>query len=249
MKIEKLNRAEGEVAFHDWMENGHIPVEISNDYQRIRKELNSDYKSIFNSLSSEKNRKAYLIDLKMGLKVYELLSAIPEFNLSHAADADVWRYMTVVVAPDPVYRRWTIKEPGPNTLDERFWKKGARLWYRVVWRYIHLSWQGSYEKTYDLLTKPQFNADIILNLTDRVGKEGTSAETTREIMKYYGSIPNYAISAYSKKLEGDLTLFRVVMKLHLAKSLIVDPCLYMGGPSEYVKSLFKQTGFNLDEYQ
>lgn len=248
MKIEKLNRAEAEVAFHDWMENGHVPVNVSVEYQKLRKELVTAYNNIIKSLSSGNSRETYFIDLKMGLKVYELLAGISGFNLTHAADDDVWRYLTVIVAPEPVYKRWTIKNPGANTLDERFWKRGVRIWYRTIWRYIHLSWQGSSERTYELLKKEQFNSDIILNLTDRVGKEGTSTETAREIMKYYGSIPNYAITAYSRKLDGDLTLFRAVLKLHLAKSLIVDPCLYKGGPAEYVKSLFEQTGFILDEY-
>ena len=45
-----------------------------------------------------------------------------------------------------------------------------------------------------------------------------------------------------KKHDKHSTLFRTVMKLHTARSMVMDPALCLGGPMEYVRSLYRDAG-------
>ena len=53
------------------------------------------------------------------------------------------------------------------------------------------------------------------------------------------------IRQYNERLDGNLSLFRIVMKLNTVKSLVVEPDLYEGGASGYVKSLFRQANIEV----
>lgn len=237
MKIEKLNRAQAEITYEKWLSSDRPVFDVSNDYEKLRQDLHERYRLAKSKIFSEDNRKEYLIDVYFGIEIYECLSTYSSFNLNALADEDVWRYIAVIVAPDIIYDKW-----GDNA--DRYWKRGTRIWFRALWWYIHLSWQGSSDSTLDMLIKPQFNADVVLNLVERIGKYGTYIETIREIMRYYSQIPNYLISGYNRSQEGNMNLFRAIMKMHTAKSLIIDPNLCDGGVPSYVEAIFKETGFD-----
>ena len=67
-------------------------------------------------------------------------------------------------------------------------------------------------------------------------------------MYFYSMIPDDTLKDLNDRLkekDKHASLFRTIMKLNTARTMSIDPSLYLGGPMEYVKSLYRETGVNL----
>lgn len=211
------------------------------DYANYFDTLPNEYKEIRNSLidfNMEIEIKEYLKDLDFGLYLYEYFLSKPWFNLSLAANYDFWRYICIKVVPDIIYIRH-------KDIPSYYYEKNVRMYIPTLWWYIHMSWQGDKNSTYNVLLNN--STDTIQSLVERPGKKGVHLETYRSIIKYFSNVDKkyrtYKKEIYNYKnevfIEKDYILFRQVMVLHTAKSLVINPDLYNGGPEAYVEMLFK----------
>ena len=237
MIIKTLNRSESQIAMKDWLENYPALPQIEGEYIKVRNEIQNFFKKTVEECPSDITRKDYYIDAHVGILLYDYLWRQPGFNLRAAANDDFWRYLSIKVVPDIVADRW-----GKDN-ESHYWSKPARIWLRSIWWYVHLSWQGDMMTTAKVLESPCFTTDNILNLEERTGRNGTFINVYRYIMYYYSRIPQETLENYDKntKKQSD-GLFRIVMKLNTAKSMVIDPALFLGGEKEYVKSLFLDAG-------
>ena len=67
-------------------------------------------------------------------------------------------------------------------------------------------------------------------------------------MYYYSKLDQREINTFNdrvKKYDKHATLFRTIMKLNTARTLVIDPALYSGGADEYVKSLYREAGVKI----
>lgn len=193
------------------------PRQVKTHFATLRKII-MDEKEAF--LKDEKKKiNSYDFDLHMGLILYRLLKEEYGFNERLAAQDEVWRYLSLEVFPDLVYERF-----GMN--DQRFYKGTRRIWLKSIWWYIHLSWQGTEEETFEILKDN--SADEILQLLDRSGSGGYRLELTREIMRQYRFHVNSRIPQ----------LFRRILKLNTARLNMIEPSLVEGGVETYVADLY-----------
>jgi len=237
MILKTLTRAEAKDAMERWRANKLELPSIESDYIKIREELQRFNKKVRTDCLTRKVKQDYYIDVHFGLLVYEYLGRVIGFNLRTAANDNFWRYLSVNVVPDIVAERW-----GEDN-DEHYWSKPARIWLRSIWWYVHLAWQGDATTTAKVLDSPCFSTDSILNLEERTGRKGTYIDVYRYIMYFYSHISLARIEDFnSGKKNRHETLFRAVMKLHTAKSIVVNPTLSLGGDKEYVRNLFLDLG-------
>ena len=226
-------------AMKNWIDSkGSVP-ELTGDYLLLRETIENLASTI---KSNNKEGSDYYIDIHMGLGLYHYLSQQKGFSLRAAADDDFWRYISLIVAPHIVAERWGLENA------DHYWRKGSRIWFRQIWWYIHLSWQGDIENTEGVISSSNFSTDTILNLAERTGRNGTYIDVYRYIMYYYSILDSDEIEAFNdrvKKYDKHATLFRTVMKLNTARTLVIDPALYLGGANEFAKSLFREAGVNI----
>ena len=153
--------------------------------------------------------------------MYETLNNKYGMNVRLASTAGIWRYLSVCVVPDLVEKRYGTDHP------DRFWKKPKRLWLRVLWWYIYLSWQGTARQTIEVLKDN--STDEILQLVDRCGRGGYRVELYRAMMKKHGELD----PVERRRNE----LFRKMMVLNTARVQVVEPALVDRGEEGYVDSL------------
>ena len=238
MIIKTLKRTECPQYMKEWAENApHLP-KIDEEYKKLREDIwEFDNKVRQDCDEIGEVKKDYYIDVHMGLLLYDYLWKIDGFNLRVAADDDFWRFLSLKVAPNVVARRWGLDN------ESHYWTRATRIWFRCIWWYIHLSWQGDMDKTERVLNSSCFTTDSVLNLVERTGRKGTYISVYRMIMYFYSTISMENLSEYKKgtKSQED-DLFRVVMRLNTAKSMVIEPALYDGGEEGYVRSLYKDAG-------
>lgn len=112
------------------------------------------------------------------------------------------------------------------------------MWPKTSWWYIHLSFHESLEVTRLILLSKNFNSDTIQGIVERTGKKGTFVEVYRELIFQYYNLDYSTIVKFKKQLSlGSDSLFRAIMRLNTARSLVTDPCLCKDGVEGYVKSL------------
>ena len=164
---------------------------------------------------------AYQVDYVFGLKLYALLNNKYGMNLRIATNTGVWRFLSIMVVPDIISMRYGTDHP------DRYWKKPKRLWLRVLWWYIHLSWQGDDAST--AKTLEDNSTDEILQLVDRCGRGGYRVELYRELMRQHAEI-DLTLRRKSK-------VFRKTMVLNTARTQVMEPLLVDGGAKEYITEL------------
>ena len=239
MQIKELNRERSKAAMKSWVDShGKLP-EVKGDDLLFRETIENLSKAIH---ADNANDVDYYTDYHIGLGLYHYLSQQKGFSLRAAANDDFWRYTSLIIAPHIVAERW-----GMNN-DDHYWQKGTRIWFRQMWWYTYLSWQGNLESTESVLSSENFSTDTILNLVERTGRNGTYINVYRYIMYYYSILDPYIIKDFNdrvKKYDKHATLFRTIMKLNTAKTLVIDPSLYLGGEDEFAKSLFKEAGVTI----
>lgn len=161
----------------------------------------------------------YEFDLRMGLVLYEVLNTYYSFNERIAARDEIWRFLALEILPDFIYERYGVS-------DDRYYKRSSRVWPKAIWWYIHLSWQGTSEQTYEILKGN--TADEMMQLVDRSGTGGFRIELTRELMRQHYLAENKPAQ-----------VLRRILKLNTARLNIVEPSLVEGGVEAYVTDLYK----------
>ena len=225
MEWEVLDKEQSRVIFEDFCSSGNVTC--PDGYKTIRNELCQMFDETLSEIGIDpediqtKNN-AYQVDYIYGLKLYVLLTEKYHMTLRLAATEGVWRFLSVKVVPDIIALRYGKDHP------DRFWKKPKRLWLRVIWWYIYLSWQGDEKSTADVLKNN--STDEIAQLVDRCGRGGYRVSLYREFMKKYSELD------VSERREKDI--FRKTMKLNTARVQVIEPALVDGGERQYVDDLY-----------
>lgn len=173
---------------------------------------------------------SYQVDYLFGLKFYQLVNERYNMSIRAASTDGVWRFLSTCVVPDLVEMRYGLDHP------DRFWKKPKRIWLRVIWWYIHLSWQGDEQSTREILKDN--STDEILQLVDRCGHDGYRVDLYREIMKQYARM-----DASTRRKDQ---IFRRMMVLNTAKVQVIEPELVDGGEPQYVDDLRGYFGYGTE---
>lgn len=229
MKWKTLNKSQALAVLYDNFDEYGEPLQNRAELKGEEKKLEESlFRAYSDALDENNDRRDYGTDLSFGLRLFALFNT-PHYKMTlyEAADADIWRYISVIIAPDIIMDRWH-KEGNRIPLDH-FCTKAQRIYFKSLWWYIYLSWQESEEETKQVLLGN--STDTILNLVERSGQTGYEPEVYRAII-YKFSDPGGSLPAH----QADL--FRKVMKLHTAWSANVEPSLYSGGIPGYVKELF-----------
>lgn len=211
-----------------WMAYDVSTSSYDESYSAFRKELLSVFKATLAEADGKlTNRSKYMIDLKVGLKLYQLMPLGKDFSIIQANDDDLWRYISVKVMPDITY----IRNPDPDKgsvhmAHKRFYSHTRRIWLKTLWWYIHLSWQGTPEATYEVL-KDNF-VDNINKLIETPGR-GYRLSLFRNMMLEYSKTGPH----HSKD-------FAAFTKLNNAKCVSVEPELTAGGVSVYAQQLLAE---------
>ncbi len=237
MKIIEFSRESARKAFGLWKSSHELPV-LNSDYIPLRTDLTDMFYSIRKEVTED--RTEYMTDVLYGLKLYEYFGQKAWFNLRLAANDGFWRYIAVAVIPNIVGERWGDHK------ENYFWKQSNRLWPKTAWWFIHLSWHISSDETKKILTQKHFNSDTIQGIVERTGKKGTYVEVYREIIHQYSLLDYSIILKFKKQMSlGSDSLFRAIMRLNTARSLVTDPCLTQDGVSGYVKTMIDELTINL----
>lgn len=163
-----------------------------------------------------------LIDVRVGLRLYQLLNKDIGFTVANANDDNVWRYLSMVVFPDITYCRYPNPAKGDGRINsKRFYAHTRRIWLKTVWWYVYLAWQGTEAATFRVLKKNGSN--IISHFIERPGR-GYRVQLFRDMML-----------AYSRRPDGDRTdkLFRSLTKMNVVKCRNMEPELAAGGGVRY----------------
>lgn len=207
-----------------WQINDVSASEFDPSYTELRKEL----LEVFNStLIETQGKMTYLVDLRVGLKLYQLMPLGKTFSMIQANDDDIWRYISVKVMPDITYLRYPEPKQGDVRINrKRFYAHTRRIWLKSLWWYIHLSWQGNAQNTFEILKDN--GIDNINKLIETPGR-GYRLELFRSMVK-----------AYYKTRPHRVKDFAAFTKLNNAKCVSVEPELTCGGVDVYAESLLEE---------
>lgn len=215
-------------------------------YKPVRLEVVNTFKK---ALEENGNKVSYDLDLKVGIKLYEIMSLNKGFDVVKANDDDIWRYISVCVMPDLTFIRYPnqgsdveiLREYIPNLSypkavqtekdsmrlkKKRFYSHTRRIWLKTLWWYIHLGWQNTSEVTYEVLKNNGTN--IISHFIERPGRG------------YREHLFRCMLYAYSQLSEQKDETFRAAAKLNLAKCVSIEPALSLGGEEKYSEKLFEE---------
>lgn len=193
------------------------PIKVIEEYESLREELLKARDKIFDKKGYDySNKLDYTFDLLYGIKLYSILNELTGFTNRAATNDDVWRYLSIRVIPDIVHSRWGLN-------DARYFKTPRRIWLKTIWWYIHLSWQGTKQETYEILKDN--TTDTIVQLVERPNI-GYYVDLYRELMKQYSNID-----------DSSRKIFRRAMKLNTARLITTSPELIDGGIKQYVREL------------
>jgi hypothetical protein len=221
MKITPLTKQQAQQLWADGSSIDPVTPDIlTSDEREIRTSIEH-----FIALDRSSSLHAYELDLELGLELYtKILSFDRGMTLRMAANDSVWRQITLRIVPDIVAIRWPADDDGIFPAG-RFWKQPQRNWFKAIWWYIHLSWQGSRDATLDRLKKG--STDSIMQLVDRAGTSGYRLDFTRALMARIGD-------------PVSVEMFRKVLKLHTARMRCLEPTLHPGGIASYVDDLITE---------
>jgi hypothetical protein len=219
--IGELSRKDAAEKFAELSKRDFENLSFPKGSDEFRKDIIECSDSIKNTIA-ESSGSMYEYDLRLGLYFYKKINEVYSFSERDASQDGKWRYISLVLLPDVVYSRWTANET-------RFFSHPTRIYFKSLWWYIHLSWQGSEEKTFEILKNN--TTDDVVQLVERIGSLGYRIDLYREIMNYYG---NLEVSRKGRSA----SIFRKVMKLNTTRGKMIEPALHNGGTRGYVKELF-----------
>lgn len=191
------------------------PGTLTTDYAQIRQALESSL-AVLATVKMARGR----YDVEAGLALYRVLAS-HGFGLRQASADGFWRHLSLDVLPDVVAERWEDHQP------TRFWSNRSRIWLRVVWWFVHLSWQGNEQDTRDVLAG--VTTDDMVQLVERPGRHGFRIELCRAIMR-----ARCVCRARSTGSER----FRELMTLNTVKVVMTEPQLHEKGFDGYVAGLY-----------
>ncbi len=244
--LDNMNDTEFYDQLRHWAHYDVPEDNYNSGFKAIREKIVEEFKD---SLKSSNYRINYILDLRVGLKLYEVLNIENSFSIIQANDDDIWRYLSVCVMPDLTFIRYPnlnedveiLRESIPNLSyaigikteqdsvrikKKRFYSHTRRIWLKTLWWYVHLGWQGNTKKTYDVLKNNGTN--IISHFIERPGR-GYREDLFRCMLYRYSLLPE----------QKDST-FRAAAKLNLAKCVSMEPALADGGEMQYSKDLFEE---------
>lgn len=233
MDWKEISKEEGSDRFDDYCKSKE--VKCPEEYKKLREEILNLFVCTLSEIGidpediNSKNY-AYQVDYIFGLKFYQLLNNSYNMSIRAAATDGIWRFLSICVVPDLVEMRYGLDHP------DRFWKKPKRVWLRVIWWYIHLSWQGDEDTTKEILKDN--STDEILQLVDRCGRDGYRVDLYREIMKQYA-----AMDTTERRKDQ---IFRRMMVFNTAKVQAIEPALVDGGETRYVDDLCEYFGYGTE---
>ena len=248
-EIEAIDNM-GDQEFYDMLEHWAVYDVDDNNYAAPYKPIRDDLVSTFKeALESGNNKINYILDLKVGIRLYELMNPDNGFDLVYANDDDIWRYISVRVMPDITFIRYPnqifdievlrdhipelsyaigvkTEKDSMRIKKKRFYSHTRRIWLKTLWWYIHLGWQGNSADTYKVLENNGTN--IISHFIERPGR-GYRTALFRKMLYAYSLLPEQRDS-----------IFRAAAKLNLAKCVSVEPELTIGGEAAYAENLFNE---------
>ena len=218
-QYDSMNDVEFQNLIDHWTK--YDTIENDETYASFRSALLSTFK---NALLETGGKMTYLVDLRVGICLYQLLPLSNDFSVITANDDDIWRYISVIVMPDITYLRYPDPAKGDIRINQkRFYCGTRRIWLKTLWWYIHLSWQGSAETTFEVLKN---------NATDNINKLIETPGKGYRLSLYRNIIREYSETGPHKAKQ-----FAAITKLNNVKCLSVEPELIVGGEKEYVKQL------------
>lgn len=201
MNLKTLSKDSAKIELYRYFNN-----DLSENYFD---NLDDDYKVIRSRILNFHNEiseyKDYEYDLNLAIKIYDYFNSENWFNETIASNYDFWRYICVKVVPDIIYKRH-------GKVESYYFEKNVRMYIPTLWWYIHMTYQGDINKTYNSLKN--FNTDYILQLVERPGRDGTYLLITRTIIMKISQLPKEELN----KTIGSANLFRRIMIQHTAKS-------------------------------
>lgn len=212
-----------DIEFQDLIEHWKAYDTIDNDpsYGVFRETLLKAFKE---ALEESGGKLTYLLDLRVGICLYQLMPICSDFSIISANDDDIWRYISVKVMPDITYLRYPDPAKGDVRINsKRFYRGTRRIWLKTLWWYIHLSWQGSAESTFAVLKD---------NATDNINKLIETPGKGYRLNLYRNIVREYSETAPHKAKD-----FAAITKLNNAKCISVEPELIHGGECAYAKQL------------
>jgi hypothetical protein len=156
------------------------------------------------------SKPSYLFDLTVASALYSELG-LYGFNARSASKDCVWHYFSFRLFADVLINRW-----GKNK--ERFFSRSDRIYLKSCWWYFHLCWQGDVDSTMQKIRF--FTTDDISQLVERPGI-GYRLDFTRELVRQLDNSKN----------------LRAILKLHTARSVVIEPSLTDGFLQGYVSRL------------
>ena len=195
-------------------------------YREMRDSLIGLFDDADSACISLSNR-AYDFDLTLAISLYEYMQGLG-MTVIEASNDGIWRYIQMKVIPDQIHRRW---KPTDGQINEsRYWKRPWRIYLKILWWYVHLSYNESLDYTREMLKNNSSND--ISQLVERSG-EGYRIEYTREIMRRFGLL--------EPGQHGKDTLSHILMMNNVLCTR-VDPELNGQSIEEYVDGIFKRCG-------
>ena len=152
-------------------------IESDPSYTEFRRKLLDSFKD---ALSESGGKMTYLLDLRVALCLYQLMPLGKDFSIIAANDDDIWRYISVKVMPDITYLRYPDPAKGDIRINsKRFYRGTRRIWLKTLWWYVHLSWQGTENRTFDVLKD---------NATDNINKLIETPGKVYRLSLYFAAI-------------------------------------------------------------
>lgn len=226
INIKGIGRKEAVLEWNRLEESQWTLPSLTAEYAQIRKDINDINNEI---IARGIKIKSYEYDARFAISLYWYFISIGISSLRIAANDNFWRYLSLVVVPDIVKKRWAKSEAEEGKMVDHFFARSNRIWLKNMWWYVHLSFQGDKEKTEEVLLTKDFSTDTILNLVERTGREGTNVELYRVIMEKYA---HEAIHSNNS--------FRKMMVMNTVKSHVVEPMLCRGGIEGYVDQIIDE---------
>ncbi len=221
-EIDKLSAPAFDDLVARW--SNYIVDDFSDEYAELRDKIIAVYREA-------KSKGGYETDLIVGLALYKELNPENGFSFVMASDDDIWRYLSCKVFPDITYERYPnpekeIREKGGHLNHKRFYSHTRRIWLKTLWWYVFLSWQGTSEKTYEVLKS--FGTDTISDLIERTG-QGYRLALYRQLMESYSRVENKSSDLFNK-----------IQKQNLVDCRTTEPALVKNAEKGYVENLFNQ---------
>lgn len=233
MEWEKMKKKCAEDYFNEMFEENQNPLaHYSTKYQDLRILIMKAYKESLEELEIDSKelsnyKNIYKFDCIFAIKLYNIfLDGEYKIKERIASNDGVWRYIQLCVVPEIIVDRW-----GKDNKD-RFYKVSRRLYLKILWWYVYLSWNNNLDETKKIIIDDVNTSDTLAQLVERSGRNGYRIELYRTIMK--------------KKTDNKINTveFRKLMVLNSARVKVINPYLVNGGIEEYVENLINNVRGN-----